>query len=112
MLILNRNKGQKIIINDDISIVVKHMGATVEKVSLRITAPDTYVVKKIKNIYTIGKLITVEILDINEHGQAVIGVTAPKTMPVHREEIHLDNQYHRYNDFYNPQLDKIGHPSL
>lgn len=107
MLILNRSKGKKIIIDNEISITVKRIGKTRDKISLQICAPEKYSIKKMNNIYTIGNLITVEVLDISFYGQAVIGITAPKNMPINREEVHLEMEYNNCNEFYNPQLDEI-----
>ncbi len=45
--------------------------------------------RKIGELIYIGDDIKVTVLDIDSRGQARIGVEAPKTVPVHREEIYL-----------------------
>ena len=87
MLVLTRRVGAKILIGSDIALELKAIRAGGNAEFEIVTPTQTYsVTRKIDGAFQIGEDITIELCNLSPC-QARLGITAPRSVSVDREEV-------------------------
>lgn len=90
MLVLMRKKGESIVIGDDLKVCIKRLdddGISLAIDSLKVVEEQVVVNRDVSQALVLFDEVTIHVLAINGR-QVKLGINAPRSISVHREEIY------------------------